>query len=284
LALLMMDASTGKICSTQRIAMIAKSNDLVECGTRIYNGPLGASYGSENGASIHTTVAAQSMPAADAVNNGARRGLRLIKQAGKTDVARNSTIVRVATFATKLWRTINGELGGESQSSNVDGITPITSAVDGICAHDGYLRCSLLSLWQWLWPKACIAVLRIQHEGTGKYLGADEVMRIDESEKEAATVEDSSCTDLRTITAYEIDRQRWRGEMAGVRRKEVASSKDASASSQGLNFPLRTVSKDEAWRQGGWVASASSQRRKEGSDGGSSVSVTKLRLSVSGRD
>ncbi len=265
--------------------MFSKSNDLVECGAQMCNGPLGASYGSENGASIHTTVAAHSMPTADAVNNGARRGLRLIKQAGKTDSAKSNTIVRVATFSTKLWRTINGELGGQSDISVVDCVHPITNAVDGICAHDGYLRCSLLSLWQWLWPKACIAVLRIQHEISGKYQGSDQVMKIEESEKEAATTEDSFSSDLRAITTYEIDRQRWRGEMAGVRRKEVVSSKDASTSSQGLHFPLRTVTKDEAWKQGGWVASASSQRRKEGSDGGSSVSVvTKLRLSVAGRE
>ena len=284
MALLMLDASTGKICSTQRIASISKSNDLMECGTRMYNGPLGASYGGDNGASIHTSVAAHSMPAADAVNNGARRGLRLLKQAGKADVARLSTIVRVASFATRLWRTINGELGVGNINPKVGGITPIISAVDGICAHDGHLRCTLLSLWQWLYPKACIAVLRIQHEGGDRCKGANEVMMIDESEKEAATSEEEFCAPLRTRVKYEIDRQRWRGEMAEVRRKEVASLKDASTNSQGLNYPLKSIFKDEAWKQGGWVASASSQRRKEGSDGGSSVSVTKFRLSVSGRD
>lgn len=287
LAMLMLDASTGKICSNQRVAMIAKSNDLTECGTRIYNGPLGASYGSENGASIHTSVAASSMPAADAVNSGARLGLRLLKSAGKNENDfKDSTIVRVAAFATKLWRTINGELGGVRQLPN-NKINPITSAVDGICAHDGYLRCSLLSLWQWLWPKApCIAVLRVQHEGTTRYknLGTGKVMCIDESEKKAADAEDSYCKDLRGCTDAEIDRQRWRGQMAKARREEIISSRDTPLNAQGVSCPLSTVPKDEAWKQGGWVASASSQRRKDGADGGSSVSVTRLRLTVTDRD
>ena len=233
------------------------------------------------------------MPAANAVNDGARRCLRLLKQAGKPAqnfVASEATLVRVATFATQLWRTINGELGGiESSFTTFDRITPITGAVDGICAHDGYLRCSLLSLWQWLWPKGCVAVLRVQswkeHEGTARYksLGADEVMKIDDSEKEAAMAEDSYCGDLRRITEYEIDRQRWRGEMAKVRREEVLPSKDATVNAQGVNYPLHIVQKNDSWKNGGWVASAALQRRTKNADGGSSA-VTKLRLTVKGND
>lgn len=289
----MYDACTGKICSTQRVAIMARCNNLIDSGNRFYNGPLGSSYGSECGASIHTLVSEHTMPAANAVNNGARRGLRFLKQAGgkpsQGNLASEENLVRVAKFATDLWRTINGELGGHnsSPSSGVQhGVIPITSAVDGICANDGVLRCSLLSLWQWLWPKGCIAVLRVQswkeHEGTSRYkaLGADEVMKIEDDEKEAAMLEDSTCSDLRQIISSEIDRQTWRGQMAAVRREEIISSKDSTANIQGLNYPLHIVQKDEAWKQGAWVASTASQRRAKGVDGGSTVSVTKLRLTV----
>jgi hypothetical protein len=295
LASLMYDACTGKICSTQRVAIMARYNNLIDSGNRFFNGPLGSGYGSEYGASIHTLVSEQSMPAANAVNNGARRGLRFLKQAGKPsqgNLASEENLVRVAKFATDLWRTINGELGGIELSSSGDQYVtiPITTAVDGICAHDGVLRCSLLSLWQWLWPKGCIAVLRVQswkeHEGTSRYkaLGADEVMKIEDDEKEAAMVEDSLCNDLRQIISSEIDRQNWRGQMAAVRREELVSSKDLTANIQGLNYPLHIVQRDEAWKQGAWVASTASQRRGKGVDGGSTVSVTKLRLTVKGNE
>jgi hypothetical protein len=201
LAGLMLDACTGKICSSHRVAAITKCNTVSDSGNLLFNGPLGASYGSENGASIHTFVAEHTMPAANAVNNGARRGLKLLKQSGKSGHAVTEiTLVRVAKLATDLWRTVNGELGGIGSKHNVAGVTPITSAVDGICAHDGILRCSLLSLWQWLWGgKECIAVLRVQSwkkvEGTTRYkaLGADEVMKIEDCEKEAALAEEKSC-------------------------------------------------------------------------------------------
>jgi len=288
----MLDACTGKICSSQRVAAITKCNSVSDSGNLLFNGPLGASYGSENGASIHTFVAEHTMPAANAVNNGARRGLKLLKQAGKSGHAVTEiTLVRVAKLATDLWRTVNGELGGIGSNHNVAGVTPITSAVDGICAHDGILRCSLLSLWQWLWGgKECIAVLRVQSwkkvEGTTRYkaLGADEVMKIEDCEKEAALAEEKSCDDLRKITSSEIDRQGWRGDMAKVRREEVAATKDPSVNAQGVNYPLHVIEKNDAWKHGGWVACAHGQRRTKNADGGFSGSVTKLRLTVKGGD
>jgi len=290
LALLMLDACTGKICSTHRVAMVSRENDLIAVGSKLYNGPLGASYGSDNGASLHTTVSDSSMPAADAVNDGARRGLRLLKQAGGTGQkisAGEGTVVRVARFATQLWRTLNGEMGGiEKFKGNCGDTIPITSAVDGICAHDGYLRCIILSLWQWIWPKGAIAVLRVQtwkeHEGTVRYknLGADEVMKVEDSEKNAVSAGESVCSGLRKIIASEIDRQKWRGEMAKARREEIVSSKDSVTNTQGVNCPLHIVQKDLAWKHGGWVASAAQQRRHKGADGGSSVAVTKFRLSM----
>ncbi len=288
LALLMLDACTGKICSTHRVAMVSRENDLIAVGSKLYNGPLGASYGTDNGASLHTTVSKSLMPAADAVNDGARRGLRLLKQAGVTDQKiPEATVVRVARFATQLWRTLNGELGGiEKFKSNGGDTTPITSAVDGICAHDGYLRCIILSLWQWIWPKGAIAVLRVQswkeHEGTARYknLRADEVMKIEDSEKNAVSAEESACAGLHKIINNEIERQRWRGEMAKKRREEIVTSKDSVTNTQGVNCPLHVVQKDLAWKHGGWVASAAQQRRHKGADGGSSVAVTKFRLSM----
>eukprot|EP01083_Nonionella_stella_P027783 76522_1 len=233
------------------------------------------------------------MPAASAVNDGARRGLHLLRQAGgqpkpgQKFIASESTVVRVATLASNLWRTINGEMGGKDNLDSISGNTiPITSAVDGVCAHDGYLRCSLLSLWQRVWPKGCIAILRVQswkeHEGTQRYknLGADEVMKIDESEKKSSAADEAKCSGLRKIVASEIDRQRWRGGMARERRQEILSSKDGTKNSQGVNFPLHIVPKDTAWKHGGWIASAAQHRRTENTDGGSSVAVTKLRLSM----
>ena len=217
LAALMLDACTGKIGTTQRAAILTGKNDFVRCGSRIFNGPLGASYGSDSGSAIHMSVSKSNMPVADAINDGARRGCRLLMKAGQKtgqqNAASDKTIVRVAKFASKLWRTINGELGGKNIHIEGLNIFPVTSAVDGVCAHDGYLRCSLLALWQRLWPKNCIAVLRVQswreHEGTTLYrdLNADQVMKITDEEQEAAMSEDKLLTDLRKIVKNEIRHQ-----------------------------------------------------------------------------
>jgi len=105
------------------------------------------------------------MPAANAVNDGVHRGLKLLKRAGDGSSISDKTIVRVAKFATLLWRTINGESGGKDAVADLgfsSGIVaPVTSVVDGVCSHDAHLRCSLLSLWQWLWPKEYPAFRRV---------------------------------------------------------------------------------------------------------------------------
>lgn len=162
---------------------------------------------------------------------------------------------------------------------------------DGVCSHDAHLRCSLLALWQWIWGKAwCIAVLRVQswrpHEGAQWYkeLGADQVMKITDEEKEAANAEETACTDLHNIVSRELDRQRWRGEMAMkayeyYKKDEQGVVKDPTgAIAQGLGHPLPTIQKDQAWKLGGWCASSMQQRRSKGLDGG--TAVTKIRMTV----
>ena len=111
LALLMMDASTGKICSTQRVGAVGGRGDLCTSAARLLTGPLGSSYGGDNGSALLMSVNEFSYPAANAVNDGARRGLALLKVAGgmNDDKTSNQSIVRIAKFATSLWRTINGD-------------------------------------------------------------------------------------------------------------------------------------------------------------------------------
>lgn len=285
LAMLMFDACTGKICSTQRIANIASSNDFIISGNRQYDGPLGATYGSENGSSIHSVVGEYNTPAADAVNDGARSGFRLLRTAGQKVEGNEDVIVRVAKFATSMWRLVNGELGGtemvhmQMQKQRVD-------IVDGICAHDGQLRGILLAFLQWIWPKGCFAVMRVQSwkdiQSSARFnnLGIDEVMSMTNAEKAAAVFEEKYCEDLRDILAEEKARQIWRGEMAEARRQEVIATKDPSLNAQGVNYPLDLIKRDEAWKLGSWVSSTAQQRRAKGADGGSSVTVTKLRLKI----
>ena len=176
LAQLMLDACSGKICSMQRVGAIGGRNDLVTSAARFLHGPLGASYGGDTGAAVMTNVNAVSYSAASAVNDGARRGLRLICKAGHPREVgiTEELVVRIARFATNLWRTINGEPLEISESSS-----PFYKGNVGVCANDGHLRCTLLALWQWLWPRGCFAVLQVQvrkaNEWTGNYkdLGVD---------------------------------------------------------------------------------------------------------------
>ena len=109
LALLMMDACTGKICSLQRVGSFSGQSRLCESGSRFMNGPLGASYGGDNGSALLLTVSDATYPAANAVNDGARRGMRLLKDSCTAGTYCQTSIVRVAKFGSKLWRTINGE-------------------------------------------------------------------------------------------------------------------------------------------------------------------------------
>jgi hypothetical protein len=275
----MMDACTGKICSNQRAALAALDNDLLMSASRFYCGPLGASYGGDNGSAIFLSVSENTAPAASAVNDGARIGLRLLSRAGQNNDVSDEVVSRVAIFASCLWRTINGEIGGNESSSFV--FTPVFSTSDGVCAHDGFLRSSLLALWQWIWPKGCFAVMRVQawadHEGTQRYrgLGAELVMKITEEEKDALSLDDSIYNQIRSLVSVELDRQQWRGRMAAAAYELYKENGDQAKDSIGLNHPLGTIEKDSTWKLGGWVASTAAQRRAAGTDGGT---ATKIRL------
>jgi hypothetical protein len=284
LAQLMLDACTGKICSMQRVGVIGGKNDLVTSAARFLNGPLGCSHGGDNGAAAVTTVNPIAYPAASAVNDGARRGLRLMTRAGReTGVVGQALIARIARFATTLWRTINGE-----PSSLSDSIPGHSDGSVGICAYDCQLRCTLLCLWQWVWPKGCFAVMQVQtwktHEGSQHYkdIGADLVMKTSNEEKEAAQEEEKSMAEISNLVLMEIDRQAWRGEMAvkSYDFSKTSKSKDASAAEKGIGRPLPPIQRDSAFLAGGWIASAAQQRRRLALDGG--MAVTKLRLRKSG--
>lgn len=283
-----MDACTGKVCSLQRVGSIAGRNELVTSAARFMNGPLGASHGGDNGSALLLSVSPASFPAASSVNDGARKGLRLLSRAGHPrETVTEATIVRVARFSTRLWRIINGE--------PADPLVNVAKSEipNGVCTYDGALRSSLLALWQWVWPRGCFAVLQVQawkaQENTQKYLdlGAQHVMKISDEEKAAATAEETSLADINRLVDMEIDRQKWRGEMAKKAYEMFAASKGAStvdvaAAEQGIGQPLPPIERDAAFKQGGWIASAAQQRRAKALDGG--TAVTKLRLTVKNTD
>jgi len=285
LSLIMMDACTGKVASMQRVGAIGGRNDLYTSASRFFCGPLGASHGNDKGSAMLTTVQSASSPAATAVNDGARRGVRLLNRAGHPkDSTSRELVVRVAQFATRLWRVINGEPPEPPAY-------PTFGPMNGVCAYDGALRCSMLSLWQWLWPKGCFAALQVQswrskeHTPEYKALGAHRVMKISEEEKAAALAEENSLAEIARLVHMEIDRQAWRGEMAVKSYKMykasgASNSADAAATEQGINIPLPPIQRDAAFKSGGWVASHAQQRRSLALDGG--TAVTKLRLKVGG--
>jgi hypothetical protein len=284
LSLIMMDACTGKVCSMQRVGAIAGRNELVTSVNRFFNGPLGASYGGDNGAALLMSVSAATFPAASAVNDGARRGLPVITRAGHPkENTSEILIVRVARFATRLWRTINGEPADPP-------IDITTSSTMGVCAYDGILRCSLLALLQRLWPRGCFAVLQVQawksQEKTQRYkdMGANEVMKISDEEKVASSEEEKTLSDINRVVQLELDRQNWRGEMARKgyefykATKNTSAMSDVAASEQGIGQPLPPIERDSSFKSGGWIASAAQQRRALALDGG--TAVTKVRLTV----
>ena len=243
--------------------------------------------------------------------------MRVLNRAGHprdTNISR-PLVVRVAIFATRLWRLINGEpadAGSVLLSTSKDASPTV---VTGVCAYDGALRCSLLSLWLILWPKGwCLvaltrtkwkgifltflyflffAVLQVQawktREGTTEYkeMGAQHVMKITDAEMQGAKKEDASLNELSGLVNAEIDRQAWRGEMAqkaySLYKTQGTNSTtivDAAAAEQGIGQPLPPIARDLAFKQGGWIASAAQQRRAKALDGG--TAVTKLRLKVGG--
>lgn len=274
----MIDASTGKVSSMQRVSVIGGRNDLVTSASRYLTGPLGASHGGDNGSAVLTTVSPALSPAANAVNDGARRGLRLLSRAGhpKENVSQE-IVTRIALFATRLWRTINGEPADALECR------PKTSPT-GVCAYNPRLRCSLLALWQWIWPKGCYAVLAVQSWPLEARENATVrlVMQSTEEEKAEGAKEEAAYEDINQIVAMELDRQAWRGEMARKAYDMFQASKgsiqDAVKAEQGIGVPLPPIERDVSFRQGGWIASAAQQRRKLALDGGGAV--TKLRLTV----
>jgi hypothetical protein len=282
LALLMMDACTGRVCSLQRVGSFCGNRSLSRSGSRFMNGPLGASSGGDNGSALLLTVSDSTYPAATAVNNGARIGLRLLRD-GRDGKYSNQIVVRVATFATRLWRTINGEKYSPKHKH-------ITEPF-GVCAFDSHLRCTLVSLWQWLWPKHCYQLMRAQSwhamEGTPHYvaMGLDNVLKQTAEEKEATAKEDDLLAPLAQVVEGEIDKQKWRGEMAGKAYdynardgKSWVKGESKAAIAAEIGQPLPVVSKDAAWKLGGWVASTATQRRAVGVDGGAQVRSLKLNI------
>lgn len=273
----------------QRVGAIAGRSDLISSVARFFGGPLGACNGGDNGSAILMAVSAASFPAASAVNDGARRGMRLLSRAGHpASQVRQEEVVRVAIFATRLWRTINGEPAEAPKDARRG------DRLMGVCAYDGILRCSLLALWQWIWPRGCFALLQVQswgaHEAMQHYrdMGAHRVMKISDKEKAAATAEESSLSDINRLVEAERDRQVWRGEMAKKAydmykaTKGSTPTQDLGASEKGIGQPLPPITRDTAFKLGGWIASAAQQRRALALDGG--TAVTKLRLKVKSAD
>lgn len=273
----------------QRIGAIAGRNDLILSTARFFGGPLGSCHGGDNGSAVLMAVSSATFPAASAVNDGARRGMRLLSRAGHPSSKVQQEVVRVAIFATRLWRTINGE------PADVPKNFARGDRLVGVCAYDGILRCSLLALWQWIWPKGCYALLQVQSwdsdgESTPPYrkVGADLVMKISAKEKATATAEENSLADLSRLVEAERDRQVWRGEMyqkayeLHKANKGSTPTSDVGAAEKGIGQPLPPIARDTAFRQGGWIASAAQQRRALALDGG--TAVTKLRLKVKSAD
>lgn len=293
LALLMMDACTGKICSGQRVGSIGGRGDLCTSAARFLCGPLGASYGGENGSNIVMSARDDYHPAANAVNDGARYGFGFLRSAGNKEdnTTSNTTIARIARFATSLWRTINGECAPPPSAR----ANHISKETYGICAFDGQLRSSLLSLWQWLWPKRCHAVLRIQawqqlmKPEQYQQLGGDLLMTSTDAENVASREEQASLKSINDVVEKEIDRQKWRGRMASQayayhefdKKKKTQEDSLAIVPDSGfIGEPLPTIKKDAAFERGGWIASAAQQRRKLNIDGGGRATV-RLKMSSS---
>lgn len=231
---------------------------------------MSGTYGGDNGSAMLTTVSSASHPVASAVNDGARRGLRMLKVVGRNDDITDKIVVRVAIFATKLWRTLNGDTCVGSTESGVD----------GVCAGDAHLRCALLSLWQWIWPKSCFALLRVQGwksaENSPRYkeIGAHHVMKISEEERQSAIAEETALGPFNDLVRSEIDRQLWRGEMA-MKAYEYHSvdKRGNQIKEDGIGEPLPPIQRDEAFKSGGWLAATARQRRAMALDGGQAMTV-----------
>lgn len=102
-------------------------------------------------------------------------------------------------------------------------------------------------------------------------MGLTRVLETTSEEKELGAREDEYLAPLAAVDDTEVDRQLFRGEMAGQAYNYALKLGD-------VGEPLPVLKKDVAWKMGGWVASTAHQRRAQGADGGSAVS--KIRLSV----
>ena len=105
-----------------------------------------------------------------------------------------------------------------------------------------------------------------------------------QKEKDCVTAKEKLSGGVSNLVNDEINQQVWQGEMAS-KAYEFASrnqkNKDVEAAEKGVGQPLPPIQRDTSFKQGGWIASWSQQRRAKQLDGGSSV--TKLRLKVSGK-
>ena len=112
------------------------------------------------------------------------------------------------------------------------------------------------------------------------------VMKTSDEERAAALAEETALDGINRLVNVELDRQKWRGEMCSKRYEfSKAGGKgtvDAGAAEQGIGQPLPPIQRDNAFKSGGWIASAAHQRRALALDGG--TAVPKLRLTVKGSD
>ena len=106
-----------------------------------------------------------------------------------------------------------------------------------------------------------------------------------EEEKAAASAEEAALEGINLLVNVELERQKWRGEMAMKafeHHKHNNTKVDPNQLEQGIGQPLPPIQRDTAFKNGGWVASAAQQRRALALDGG--TAVTKLRLTVKSAD
>ena len=119
-------------------------------------------------------------------------------------------------------------------------------------------------------------------------LGANLVMHSTEAEMKAANEEEKSLAVINQIVEKEIDRQKWRGEMASKAYEYYQYDKarkvlpdTALTIDQGVGQPLPMIVRDAAFKQGGWIASAAQQRRADKLDGGCKVTAVRLKMKSS---
>ena len=121
-------------------------------------------------------------------------------------------------------------------------------------------------------------VFRYGNQGVNVPLAPEEIEAA-EAEEEAPELRE-----IKRLVGLEIDRQKWRGEMASRAYEFNKNAKseavtDSSAAEQGIGKALPPIERDGAFKAGGWIASAAQQRRRSGLDGGHAVSKIRIRKS-----